>query len=85
MLRGCSGALAGGLVMLAVLLLAGWLLTTRTGSAGPGTGMLLGHWLAAVVAVAAQVVADHRVDRTGTLAALGVLGVGAATLGTYWL
>ncbi|MFC5993991.1 hypothetical protein ACFQE5_07180 [Pseudonocardia hispaniensis] len=84
-LRGCSGVLAGGLVTFAMVLLAGWFFTTRTGSAGPGTGMLMGHWLAAVVAGVAQVVADRRTDRTGTIAALGVLAVTAAVLGIYWL
>ncbi|NMH93607.1 hypothetical protein HF519_18905 [Pseudonocardia bannensis] len=84
-LRGVSGVLAGGLVALALVLLAGWLVTTRTGSPGPGTGILIGHGLAAVVAVAAQLVADRRSGRPGALAALAVVSISAAVLAVYWL
>lgn len=85
LLRGLSGVTAGGLVALFVVLLVGWLLTTRTGTAGPGTGMLVGHGLAAAGAVAGQVVADRRRDGVGTLAAAVVLAVGVAVLCGYWL
>ncbi len=85
LLRGLSGVLAGGLVGLALVLLAGWLLTTRAGSTGPSTGMLVGHGLAAVLAVAAQLVADRRADRIGILAAFGVLVVSVVVLVVYWL
>ncbi|WP_214364358.1 hypothetical protein [Pseudonocardia sp. H11422] len=84
-LRGLSGVLAGGLVVLALVLLAGWLVTTRTGSPGPGTGMLIGHGVAAAAAAVAQVVADRRNGRPGALAALAVLVVSAAVLAVYWL
>ncbi|MEU7818909.1 hypothetical protein [Pseudonocardia sp. NPDC049154] len=84
-LRGTSGVLAAGLVGLFVVLLAGWAFTTRTGSAGPGTGMLVGHGLAAAAAVVAQVVADRRDGRAGALAAWLVVAIAAGVLGGYWL
>lgn len=85
LLRGVSGVLSAGLVGLTVVLLAGWAMTTRTGTAGPGTGMLLGHGAAAVVAVVAQVVADRRRDRTGVLAAWAAIVLVAAVVAGYWL
>ena len=72
LLRGLSGVLVGGLVALALVLLAGWFYADRTGLPGPGPGMLAGHLVAAVAAVTAQVWVDRRTDRTGTLAALAL-------------
>ncbi|GAA4559817.1 hypothetical protein [Pseudonocardia xishanensis] len=85
LLRGFSGVLAAGLVGLFVVLLAGWVFTTRTGSPGPGAGMLVGHGLAALAAVAAQVVADRRAGRRGALAAWVVIALAILVLGGYWL
>jgi hypothetical protein len=84
-LRGLSGVLVGGLVALALVLLAGWFYADRTGLPGPGLGVIVGHGVAAVAAVIAQVWVDRRRDRTGTLAAavLAVLVVGGLTL--TWL
>jgi hypothetical protein len=77
--------LVGGLVALALVLLAGWFYADRTGLPGPGRGMLVGHLVAAVSGVAAQLWVDRRWDRVGTLAAaaLSVLIVGGLTL--VWL
>lgn len=85
LLRGVSGVLAGGMVGLFLALLGGWAFTTRTGSPGPGTGMLVAHGLAAAAAVGAQIVADRRVDRAGTFAALGVIVLVVAMLAGFWL
>lgn len=85
LLRNLSGALVGGLVALALVLLAGWAYADHTGLPGPGLAMLVGHGAAAVAAIVAQVWVDRRRDRTGTLAAaaLAVLVVGGLTL--TWL
>ena len=85
LLRGLSGVLVGGLVALALVLLAGWFYADRTGLPGPGLAVLVGHGIAAVAAVVAQVWVDRRRDRTGTLGAtvLAVLVVGGLTL--TWL
>jgi hypothetical protein len=83
--RAVSGVIVGGLVALALLLLAGWWYAERTGFPGPGHGMVVGHVGAAVVAVFAQVWADRRQDRVGAVAAalLAVAIVGGLTV--VWL
>jgi hypothetical protein len=83
--RGLSGLLVGGLVALALLLLAGWWYAQRTGLPGPGPGMLVGHGLASVAAVLAQVWADRRPDRTGTLVAAGLAVLVVGGLTAVWL
>ena len=85
LLRGLSGLLVGGLVALALVLVAAWWYADRTGFPGPGPGMLIGHGVAAVAAVAAQLWVDRRRDRVGTLVAalLAVAVVGGLTL--VWL
>ncbi|MEU6697937.1 hypothetical protein [Pseudonocardia sp. NPDC046786] len=84
LLRGLAGVLAGGLVVLAAGLVVVEWLAGRNGVPGPGTGAIAAHLVAAVVAVTGQVVADRRADRTGTLAALGVIGTVALVLGLGW-
>jgi hypothetical protein len=83
--RGLSGVLVGGLVALALVLLGGWFYADRTDLPGPGTAMLVGHGVAAVAAVVAQVWIDRHPGRAGTLAgaALAVLVVGGLAL--TWL
>ena len=85
LLRGLSGVLVGGLVALALVLLAGWSYADRTGLPGPGPGMLAGHLAAAVAAVTAQVWVDRRTDRTGTLAALALSIAVVGGLALVWL
>ena len=81
LLRGFTGVLAGGLVVLALALGVAWVVATRTGSAGPAPWFLAWHALAAVAAVVLQV----RADRESPAAALGVLGISVAVLGVLWL
>jgi hypothetical protein len=83
--RGLSGLLVGGLVALALLLLAGWWYADRTGFPGPGRGMLIGHGLAAVVAVATQLWVDRRPDRVGTLTAVLLAAAVVGGLTAVWL
>ena len=85
LLRTLSGLLVGGLVALALVLLAGWWYAGRAGLPGPGHGMLVGHGAGAVAAVVAQVWVDRRTDRVGTLAAglLALAVVGGLT--AVWL
>ncbi len=84
MLRGLAGVLAGGLLVLSVGLLGVWLLAGRWGVPGPGGFTVFGHLLGAVVAVAGQRIADRRPDRTGTLAAVLVIGAATLVLGLAW-
>jgi hypothetical protein len=85
MLRGLSGVLAGGLVALTLVLLAGWFYADRLGLPGPDRGVVVGHVVAAVVVVVAQVWVDRRPDRTGTLAAAALAALVVAGLAFAWL
>lgn len=83
-LRGLAGVLAGGLVVLALGMVVVWVGADRYGLPGPGAGVVVGHLVGAVLAVAGQRVADRRPDRTGTLAAAVVVGLVAFVLGFAW-
>ena len=77
--------LVGGLVALALVLLAGWAYADRAGLPGPGTAMLIGHGVGAVAAVVVQVWVDRRPDRTGTLVAAGLIALIVGGLALTWL
>ena len=85
LLRGLSGLLVGGLVALALVLVAGWFYADHTGLPGPGPGMLVGHVVAAVAAVATQVWVDRRTDPAGTLVAAALAALVAGGLALVWL
>ncbi|MEQ3540862.1 hypothetical protein WHI96_18810 [Pseudonocardia tropica] len=84
LLRGLAGVLAGGLVVLALGLVVVEWAAGDSGVPGPGSGAIVAHVGAAVVAVVGQVVADRRRDRTGLLAALGVVVTASLVLGFGW-
>lgn len=91
-LRAFSGILAGGLVVLAASLVAAWLVAAQVGVPGPGLGFVAWHWCAAGAAVGLQLRADRGrprravVDRDvgSTVAALGVLVIGALVPAALW-
>ena len=83
-LRGLAGVLAGGMVVLALAMLAVWVGADGYGLPGPGADVVIGHVVGAVVAVAGQRVADRRPDRSGTVAALVVVALVACVLGFAW-
>lgn len=82
MARGLAGSLAAGLVLLTLGLLAAELLTP---SSGPGVAVLIGHAVAAVLAIVAAVVADRTRGFATAAAVTAVLLVVAATLWVFWL
>jgi hypothetical protein len=84
-LRGLSGVLAGGLVVLVLALVGAWGVAERNGTPGPGVNTLAWHAGAAVVAVLAQRQADRRPDAQGVCAAVAVLVVTAVLLTVQWL
>lgn len=84
LLRGLSGALAAGLVVLAVLLGAAQWLSGPDTVPGPGIGALVGHWVGAAAAVALQWFADRRRGAQAVVAALAVLAVAMVVLFTWW-
>ncbi|PRX44221.1 hypothetical protein B0I33_11299 [Prauserella shujinwangii] len=82
--RALTGSLAAGLAVVALVLLgaqiAGWL----SGWAGPGGVPVAGHLIGAVLALAAQRVADRARGPAAAAAAAGVLGVTGAVLWLFW-
>lgn len=82
--RGLSGVLAGGLIALGIAVcLAQWLAAT-SGIPGPGAAAVVGHLVAAVVAIGLQLAAERSHGRTATLASWTVLVLAAAVLWFGW-
>lgn len=84
LLRGLSGALAAGLVVLTVVLAVGQWLGGSATVPGPGVGTVVGHCLGAVVAVLAQAVADRSRGEWAVAASVVVLAVVMAVLWLWW-
>ncbi|GAA3540890.1 hypothetical protein GCM10022222_25650 [Amycolatopsis ultiminotia] len=70
--------------MLAVGVLGVGVACVVTGVPGPGVSMLVGHPVAAVVALLLQRVADRRYGRVAGLAGCGVLVVAIVALTVFW-
>jgi hypothetical protein len=85
LLRGFSGVLAGGLVALAVVLIAAGIMARERAVPGPGVLASVGHAVAAVVAVLVQRRADRTPGAAAAGAALGVVALSAAVLAAQWL
>jgi hypothetical protein len=83
--RGFTGSLAAGLTVLAIGVLAVAVIDLNTGAPGPGAVLLIGHPVAAVLALLAQRVADRRngVPAAGAGVAVVLFTVSALTL--FWL
>ncbi|RSM37430.1 hypothetical protein DMA12_36810 [Amycolatopsis balhimycina DSM 5908] len=83
--RGFTGSLAAGLVVLAigVLVVAG--IDLYTGAPGPGPVLLVGHPIAAALAVLAQRVADRRNGLPAVGAGVAVVLFTASALTLFWL
>lgn len=84
-LRGFSGVLAGGLVVLVAALAVAWLVAERSGVSGPGVNTLVWHTVAAVAAVLVQRQADRRSGAPGAFAAVAVLAITVLLLTVQWL
>ena len=80
--RELAGALAVGLSVLAIVVVVFQVLGWVRGVPGPGTTMVGGHLVAAVLAVLAQRVADRS---RGWLAAAAAIAVVVITAVTMWL
>jgi predicted lipid-binding transport protein (Tim44 family) len=83
--RGFTGSLAAGLVVLAigVLVVAGVCL--YTGVPGPGAVLLVGHPIAAVLALLAQRVADRRNGAAAVGGGVAVVLFTVSALTLFWL
>jgi hypothetical protein len=83
--RGFTGSLAAGLAILAigVLVVAG--IGLFTSAPGPGAVLLIGHPVAAVLALLAQRVADRRNGVAAAGAGLAVVLFTVSALTLFWL
>ncbi|KAA9155149.1 hypothetical protein FPZ12_030365 [Amycolatopsis acidicola] len=82
--RGFTGSLAAGLVLLAVIVLGAGLICLPLAAPGPGAAYLIGHPVAAVLAMVAQRVADRRQGRVAGAAGFVVVLIAAAALSLFW-
>jgi len=83
-LRGLSGALAAGLVVLGLVLAGAQWLSGSATVPGPGAGTLLGHGVGGIVALLLQRVADRSRGGRSVAASLAVLAVVGAVLWFWW-
>lgn len=83
--RGFTGSLAAGLTVLAVgvLVVAG--ICLYTGAPGPGPMLLIGHPVAAALALLAQRVADRRNGPAAVGAGIAVVLFTVSALTLFWL
>lgn len=84
-LRGLTGTLAFGLVVVAFGLLGAQFFADGHRMFGPGVSVVTWHFVAGAMAVGLQALADRRRDVIGTLAAPGVLVVVIGVLWIWWL
>jgi hypothetical protein len=79
-----SGALAVGLVVLAVVVLGFQVLAWMQGMPGPGLLTVTGHFGAAALALLIQRFADRMPGWPRTASVFGVLGIAGLTLWIFW-
>lgn len=82
--RGLTGSLAAGLAGLAVIVLIAAVVCWVRGAPGPGVPMLVGHPVAAVLALVAQRFADRREGRVAGFAGFAVVVVLLVALWLFW-
>ncbi len=83
-LRGLSGTLAGGLVVLAIAVCTAQWLASTSGRPGPGMAAVVGHAVAALATVVLQLAADRVRGRLAALAWGTVLVIVAVVLWFGW-
>ncbi|WP_410569002.1 hypothetical protein [Amycolatopsis sp. cmx-4-61] len=83
--RGFTGSLAAGLTVLAVGVLVVGGICLFTGAPGPGATLLIGHPVAAVLALLAQRVADRRNGPAAVGAGLAVVLFTVSAISLFWL
>ncbi len=82
--RELSGALAVGMSVLAVVVVVFQVLAFIRAMPGPGVLTVLGHVVAAVLAVFVQRYADRHTGWAAALSVLGVVAVSGAALWFFW-
>jgi hypothetical protein len=82
--RELSGALAVGMSVLAVVVIVFQVLAWGRDMPGPGVWTVLGHVVAAALAVFVQRFADRLAGWAAALAVLGVVAVSGVALWLFW-
>lgn len=82
--RGFTGSLAAGLAVLALLMLGSGLVSVLLGAPGPGVGPLIGHPVGAILALAAQRVADRRDGKLAGAAGVVIVADVVFVLTFFW-
>ncbi|GAB0107289.1 hypothetical protein JMUB6875_62830 [Nocardia sp. JMUB6875] len=82
--RGLSGIIAGGTVVLAATVVGTAIIGVRRGFPGPGWLDVTWHVAAAVAVVAAQIYTDRRQGFTAFLGSLVVFGIAGYLLWAQW-
>ncbi|GHF77509.1 hypothetical protein FHX82_004307 [Amycolatopsis bartoniae] len=82
--RGLTGSLAAGLAGLAVIVLGSGVVCALLGAPGPGLWLLVGHPVAAVLALVAQRFADRGEGRVAGVAGGVVVVLLLAALWLFW-
>ncbi|WFR71849.1 hypothetical protein P9209_24670 [Prescottella defluvii] len=83
-LRGLSGVVAGGVVVLTLVVIGVAYLASNRDFPGPGRESVAVHVVSSVVVVVAQVLADRRRGAASVLASAAVLAVTGLLLWTQW-
>ncbi|WP_067817217.1 hypothetical protein [Nocardia inohanensis] len=83
-LRGLSGVVTGGVVVLAATVVGAAVIGARRGFPGPGASSVAWHVAAALLAVAAQIFADRRQGFAAFSGSLVVFLVAGYLLWTQW-
>lgn len=83
--RGLAGAVAAGLMLLAIALFALTVFAPEFGVRGPGAEAVAGHAVAAVFAIAAAVLADRTRGLPAFIGVVGALAIATITLWWFWL
>ena len=84
MLRGLSGAVTAGLVVLALVVAGAQYLGIQRDFPGPGAVSVTAHIVAALAALVVQHFADHRCRVASVSASLLVFVIAGAVLWTQW-
>lgn len=84
LVRGLSGSIAAGLVVLACVVVGAAMIAARRDFPGPGAESVGWHIAVAAVAVAAQFYSDRKRGAATFVVAVFVLGAGAVLLWTQW-
>lgn len=82
--RGLSGSIAAGLVVLACVVVGAAMIGARRGFPGPGAESVGWHIVIAAMAVAAQVYSDRKRGATSVAVAALVLSAATFLLWTQW-